>query len=367
MTSAFPSPSSPTSASEEAYRQAGVNLAGAREVVHHAKQAASKTLRADLGFGGIGGFSGAFRIPQGYSEPVLLAGCDGVGTKLALAQQLQNHSTIGQDLVAMCVNDLLVQGAEPLVFLDYLATGKLDQNVLQAVLASIAEGCVLAGCVLAGGETAEMPGFYDASKYDLAGFSVGVAEASQLYPQTERLRAGDVLIGLSSSGVHSNGYSLVRKLLADNTVDLSQPLEGDSVSIGEALLRPTRIYVKPVLALLKELPQAVKAMVHITGGGFQDNLPRVLPEHLAAEVHVNAWPRQPVFTLLQRLGQLDEASLLHTFNAGIGFVLVVDADQAEAVLQWFAKPEVEAAIGKAYQIGQLGARSSQNEPEVYLR
>ncbi|MDX2083775.1 MAG: phosphoribosylformylglycinamidine cyclo-ligase [Candidatus Melainabacteria bacterium] len=368
-------------ASSEPYRQAGVDLQKAHAVVGIAKTAAGKT-RSDVVLGGIGGFSGGFRIPAGYQAPVLLAACDGVGTKLEIAIRYGQHCTVGIDLVAMSVNDILVQGGEPLVFLDYVATSRLEEAMLADVLAGVAEGCRQANCSLIGGETAEMPGFYPGSHYDLAGFCVGVAEADALLPHQAAMQAGDVLIGLPSSGLHSNGFSLVRKVLfQDHDLSLSLVPEGWRQPLGEVLLTPTRIYVQPVLALLKALPSAIRGMVHITGGGFYDNLPRVLPKTLAAHIHMNQWPVPPVFDLLQHLGQLSPEAMAHTFNLGIGFVLVVDPRQAEAVCNflkaWPPDSQAPGAGDNAYQpdvpwvpyvIGQLVARAADDEaaPSVQL-
>lgn len=322
------------SSSHQAYKEAGVDLARAGEVVDIAKAAAACAHRPDISLGGIGGFSGAFRLPVGYKSPVLLAACDGVGTKLELAQQLGQLQGLGQDLVAMSVNDLLVQGAEPLVFLDYVATGRIEPDELTILLGSIGKACAESGCTLLGGETAEMPGFYPTGRFDLAGFAVGVAEEQALYPKQSALTAGDKLIGLASSGFHSNGYSLVRKLIVQHKPDLTKPLEANGQPLSQLLLEPTRLYVKPVLALLKAFPQAVRAMVHITGGGFQDNLPRVLPSYLQAQVNVSAWSWSPVALWLKQLGNLSDETMLNTFNCGIGFVLIVDSACESDVLNW---------------------------------
>jgi len=317
--------------SDEAYRQAGVDLQRADSAVTIAKAAAQRTTSRAL-TGAIGQFAGAFELPTGYSQPVLLTACDGVGTKLKLAVEAGIHHTVGIDLVAMSVNDILANGGEPLVFLDYFATGKIQPDVFEAILDGVAEGCRQANCKLIGGETAEMPGFYPGGEYDLAGFCVGVVEKSQLFPKTETLVVGDVIIGLASSGLHSNGYSLVRKLLSDHQVDLfSSPAELGTRVI-DAVLAPTTIYVKPVLNLLKENPTLVKAMVHNTGGGFLDNIPRVLPPHLAAVIETHRWTPNPIFGYLQQLGGLDQATLMHTFNMGIGFMVVVSEAAASRVL-----------------------------------
>lgn len=327
------------STSEDAYRAAGVDLQSARTVVDIARRLAAPTHRSDLNCGAIGGFSGAFTLPVGYRQPVLLAACDGVGTKLELARQLGRYDTIGVDLVAMSVNDLLVQGGEPLVFLDYVATSRLDPEAFAQVLEGIAEGCQQAGCALIGGETAEMPGLYQPGQLDLAGFALGVVERDSLLPRWEALSEGTVLLGLPSSGLHSNGFSLVRKLLTDHAVALTETLPGQSVSLADELLRPTQIYVQPVRQALAQFPGAIQAMAHITGGGFPDNVERLVPERLQAVIDPTAWRWPPVFAWLQQLGQLSTATLLHTFNCGIGLVLAVQADQADALTEWFRQTQ----------------------------
>lgn len=324
--------------SDEAYRQAGVDLSRANAVVDIAKRAARRT-RTPHVLGGIGGFSGAFEIPSAYRQPVMLSACDGVGTKLKVAFMADRHDTVGVDLVAMSVNDLLVNGGEPLAFLDYIASESIESERLAQLLDGIATGCEQAGCALLGGETAEMPGFYPNNEYELAGFCVGVAEKGNLYPRLDQIQAGDVLIGLPSSGLHSNGYSLVRKILfQDSGLSLDDtPALLQGQTIGEALLTPTRIYVKPVLALLKALPTAVNAMVHITGGGFYDNIPRILPEGFSARLDSQDWQLPPVFQLLKTLGGLSNEAMWHTFNCGIGYVLLVKPEQAEAVTSWLQR------------------------------
>lgn len=346
--------------SDEAYRQAGVDLKHAEAIVDIARNAASSTKKS-WQLGGIGGFSAAFEVPAGYRQPVLLCACDGVGTKLKLAFESDRHTTVGIDLVAMSVNDILVNGGKPLVFLDYLATDKIRPDQVNDILAGIAEGCRQADCALAGGETAEMPGFYAKEEYDLAGFCVGVVEKENLYPKKDRLQAGDVLIGLASSGLHSNGFSLVRKLLADHHIDKTQFIPELNGTLSDVLLAPTRIYVQSVLALLKAFPDAVPAMVHVTGGGFYDNIPRILTPDLSARIDVSAWALPPVFRYLQTLGNLTDETLWHTFNCGIGFILVVKSDQAEALLQWIAAETSE----QAFRIGELVP--AQNQPGVIIR
>lgn len=355
-------------ASDEAYRQAGVDLKSAESVVHAARKAAQKTVQPWL-LGGIGGFSGAFEIPPEYRQPVLLCACDGVGTKLRIAFEANRHDTVGIDLVAMSVNDILVNGGKPLAFLDYLATQRIQAERLEPLLAGIAEGCQQAECALIGGETAEMPGFYAPGEYDLAGFCIGVAEKADLYPRADRVQAGDVLIGLASSGLHSNGFSLVRKIVwADHAIDPHAIIpalnpDGENRTLSDILLTPTRIYVRPVLALLRNLPEAVHAMVHVTGGGFYDNIPRVLGEGLSAQLDTSRWPLSPVFRYLQELGGLSRETLWHTFNCGIGYILVVARDQAEAVLAFLRDTTGE----QAFLIGELKQADDEAQAKVLIR
>ena len=299
------------------YRDAGVDIDAGNAVVERIKPAIRRTLRPEVLGGGIGGFGGLFDLSGKYREPVLVSGTDGVGTKLILAKQLDRHDSIGIDLVAMCVNDVLVQGAEPLFFLDYFATGKLEVDTTVAVVGGIARGCEIAGCALIGGETAEMPDMYPPGEYDLAGFTVGAVEKSRLVDGS-RVRAGDQLIGIASSGPHSNGYSLVRRILerAGNPLDLD--LGG--TKLVDALMAPTTIYVKPVLSLLKG--HAVHAMAHITGGGLTENIIRVIPDGLGLAIDASSWPLPPVFDWLMREGAVAREEMWRTFNCGIGFVLV---------------------------------------------
>ncbi|HEY9745156.1 MAG TPA: phosphoribosylformylglycinamidine cyclo-ligase [Oculatellaceae cyanobacterium] len=345
-----------TLASDDAYREAGVDLKQAAAVVEIAKNAAAPT-RAPWLLGGIGGFSGAFEIPEGYRQPVMLCACDGVGTKLKLAFECDRHDTVGIDLVAMSVNDILVNGGKPLVFLDYLATGKIHPPQLEEILKGMSEGCRQSDCALIGGETAEMPGFYAANEYDLAGFCVGIAEKDKLYPRKERIQPGDVLIGLTSSGLHSNGFSLVRKIIADHGLDLQQTVPELGGVLADVLLTPTRIYVKSVLALLEAFPDAVHAMVHVTGGGFYDNIPRVLSPGVSAELQVESWAPPPIFGYLQRLGNLSNEAMWHTFNCGIGFILAVEPMQAEAVCRFLQEQTEETAM----IIGHLVSTPGQSE------
>jgi len=313
--------------SEDAYRRAGVNIDAGDELVQNIKPLAQSTHRPEV-LSGLGGFGGFFALNNDYEQPVLVSGTDGVGTKLLVAQEADRHETIGIDLVAMCVNDIVVSGAEPLFFLDYFATGKLKPSEATQVVAGIAEGCRQAGCALIGGETAEMPGMYGPGHYDLAGFTVGVVERASII-DGRTIRAGDALIGLPSSGVHSNGYSLVRKVLFQ---DGSFTLDDDPCQLGHSLadelLRPTTIYVRQVLALREQVD--VRGIAHITGGGIHENLPRVLPDGLGARIDTTAWEWPKIFQLLQETGNLSLLDMRRTFNLGIGMVLIVPATQADA-------------------------------------
>jgi phosphoribosylformylglycinamidine cyclo-ligase len=306
------------------YRDAGVDIDAGNEVVERIKPLVKRTFRPEV-MGGLGGFGALFNLSGKYKEPVLVSGTDGVGTKLKLAQQLNRHDSIGIDLVGMCVNDVLVQGAEPLFFLDYFATGKLHVDTTVSVVGGIAKGCELAGCALIGGETAEMPDMYPPGEYDLAGFTVGAVEKSELLDGSS-VREGDVLIGIASSGPHSNGYSLIRKIY-DRA---GRPAEVDigGEKLIDALMAPTRIYVKPILAMLQSETTAphIHAMAHITGGGLSENIIRVIPDDLGLTIQASQWPLPPVFEWLQREGQVPNTEMWRTFNCGIGFVLVVAAD-----------------------------------------
>ncbi|MBT3048177.1 MAG: phosphoribosylformylglycinamidine cyclo-ligase [Candidatus Thiodiazotropha sp. (ex Clathrolucina costata)] len=314
-------PSSPASLS---YRDAGVDIDTGNALVERIKPIVKQTFRSGV-LAGLGGFGALFELPlDRYREPVLVSGTDGVGTKLKLALELKRHDSIGIDLVAMCVNDIVVAGAEPLFFLDYYATGRLDLDIATDVVAGIAAGCEQAGAALTGGETAEMPGMYAAGDYDLAGFCVGIAEKSRLIlPQ--RVQQGDILIGMASSGPHSNGYSLVRKILQVSGADLQQPFQ--ETTLGEALLTPTRIYVKPLLALMEEVE--IHALAHITGGGLPENLPRVLPQGCRAIVDSGSWRLPAIFSWLQNEGNLINSEMLRTFNSGVGMVVCVAPEDAE--------------------------------------
>ncbi len=329
------------------YKEAGVDIAAGNSLVERIKPLAKATSRAGA-LGGLGGFGAVFDLKAaGFEDALLISTTDGVGTKLKLAQELGLHSTIGIDLVAMCVNDLIVQGATPLYFLDYYATGKLNVDIASAVVAGIAEGCKQAGCALTGGETAEMPGMYSGEEYDLAGFSVGAVARSNLLPKPT-MKAGDVLLGLASSGVHSNGYSLVRKLVAESGASLTAPApySCQTTTLGESLLTPTRIYVKSLLPVLNK--GHVKGLAHITGGGLTENLPRVLPAELSAEIDLTSWHLPPVFDWMKQVGKIPENEMLLTFNCGIGMILVVSAEEAFAV-----REQLEQAGEKVSILGAL--------------
>jgi len=310
------------------YKDAGVDIDAGEALVERIKGVAKRTARPEV-MGGLGGFGALCEIPAGYKQPVLVSGTDGVGTKLRLALNLNQHDSIGQDLVAMCVNDLVVCGAEPLFFLDYYATGKLNVDIAATVVTGIGAGCELAGCSLVGGETAEMPGMYEGEDYDLAGFCVGVVEKSEIIDGS-KVAAGDALIALPSSGPHSNGYSLIRKIIEVAGTDIENT-QLDGKPLTELLMAPTRIYVKPLLKLIKETG-AVKAMAHITGGGLLDNIPRVLPEGSQAVIDVASWQRPAVFNWLQQQGNVDEHEMHRVLNCGVGMVICVAQDQVEAVL-----------------------------------
>ena len=307
------------------YKDAGVDIDAGNELVERIKPLVKRTRRPEV-LAGIGGFGGLFALPPGkYREPVLVSGTDGVGTKLMLAQKLNRHDTIGIDLVAMCVNDVLVQGAEPLFFLDYFACGKLDNDVASDVIAGIAEGCLQAGAALIGGETAEMPDMYAPGEYDLAGFTVGAVERDAMIDGSG-IREGDVIIGIHSSGPHSNGYSLIRKVL-----DRAPDAEIEDVPATDRLLAPTKIYVKPILELMQAV--TVKGLAHITGGGITENIPRVLPEGLDAEIDTSTWQQGPVFDFLQEQGNIEMAEMRRTFNCGVGMVVVVSEDDADQAVR----------------------------------
>lgn len=331
------------------YKQAGVDIEAGYEAVSRMKKHVKKTLRPEV-LGGLGGFGGMFDLSKlNVKEPVLISGTDGVGTKLMLAFMLDKHDTIGIDAVAMCVNDIVVQGAEPLYFLDYIACGKAIPEKIEAIVSGVASGCEMAGCALIGGETAEMPGMYQDDEYDLAGFTVGVAEKSKLITG-ETIKEGDILIGLASNGLHSNGFSLVRKvLLSDAKLNLNQKYGRLETTLGEELLQPTRIYVKPILELLQKVN--VKGMAHITGGGFIENIPRMLPKGLGASIEIGSWMISPIFDLIQEKGKLDQNEMFNVFNMGIGFVLAVDAEMADEVVEMLLDLGEKASIIGSVQEG----------------
>jgi phosphoribosylformylglycinamidine cyclo-ligase len=349
--------STPANASQEAslhalpihYKDAGVDIVAGDALIERIKPMAKRTMREGV-LAGIGGFGAMFEVSKKYKEPVLVSGTDGVGTKLKLAFEWNMHDTVGIDLVAMSVNDVLVQGAEPLFFLDYFACGKLDIDTAAAVVGGIAKGCEESGCALIGGETAEMPGMYAAGEYDLAGFCVGAVEKSKILSGKD-VAQGDVVLGLASSGVHSNGFSLVRKCVerAGDTM----PATLDGKPYREALMMPTKLYVKPVLAALQVMP--IKALAHITGGGLLENIPRVLPDHLAAELTVASWPRSELFEWLQATAGIDNTEMARTFNWGIGMVVVIEAGLAQACKQF-----LESQGEKVFTIGHIAKRTAQS-------
>ncbi|MGB0449324.1 MAG: phosphoribosylformylglycinamidine cyclo-ligase [Porticoccaceae bacterium] len=337
------------------YKDAGVDIDAGNALIEKIKGAAKRTRRPEV-MAGLGGFGALFELPTGYKQPVLVSGTDGVGTKLRLALDHGKHGSVGIDLVAMCVNDLIVCGAEPLFFLDYYATGKLDIDTAAAVVHGIADGCELSGCSLIGGETAEMPGMYEGEDYDLAGFCVGIAEKSELIDGSN-VAVGDKLIGLASSGPHSNGYSLIRKVLeVTNTDPAIEQLDG--TPLIDLLMKPTKIYVKPLLELIKK--SQVNALAHITGGGLLENIPRVLPENAKAVIDTQAWKRPVVFDWLQKGGNIDEHEMHRTLNCGVGMVICVPADRAEEAL------EMLAASGEtAFELGSISELTA-GEEQVQL-
>ncbi len=338
------------------YKDAGVDIDAGTALVEAIKPVAKATKRPEV-LAGLGGFGALFEIPlDRYKEPVLVSGTDGVGTKLRLAIDSKNYSGVGIDLVAMCVNDLIVQGAEPLFFLDYYATGKLDVEVAAEVVKSIGEGCLQSGCSLIGGETAEMPGMYEGDDFDLAGFCVGIAEKSKVIDGT-KVKAGDVLLGMTSSGPHSNGYSLIRKVLEVSNADLNQDINGEKLI--DALMAPTRIYVKSLLKLIAEHP--VHAISHITGGGLLENLPRVMPANTQANIAADSWEMPAVFNWLQENGNIEMNEMYRTFNCGIGMVVVVPAEAADA-----ATALLEAEGETVVRLGTIESSDSET-PEVFVK
>jgi phosphoribosylformylglycinamidine cyclo-ligase len=328
------------------YREAGVDIQAGRFFVEKIRQEVESTRRAEV-LGSLGSFGGYFQLPSGFKEPVLVSGTDGVGTKLKIAQALNRHDTVGIDLVAMCVNDVVTSGAEPLFFLDYIACPKLNEQQLAEVVAGIAQGCRMSGCSLLGGETAEMPGFYQAEEYDLAGFCVGIVEKSQLLDGS-LVKVGDIAIGLASQGVHSNGFSLVRKIVERSGLnwDARPELLGNQ-TLGETLLTPTRIYVKPVLEALRS-GMDIHGMAHITGGGLPENLPRCLNRHQSVRIDLNSWQIPPIFRWLAHTGEVSNKAMFETFNMGIGFVAIVPPEAVNPTLNWFQSKDIAA-----YQIGEV--------------
>ncbi|ART64303.1 phosphoribosylformylglycinamidine cyclo-ligase [Kushneria marisflavi] len=347
----------PSSRDSLSYKDAGVDIDAGNALVERIKHVAKSTTRPEV-MGGLGGFGALCQLPSGYREPVLVSGTDGVGTKLRLAMDLGRHDTIGIDLVAMCVNDLVVAGAEPLFFLDYYATGKLDVEMAADVVTGIGEGCRQAGCALVGGETAEMPGMYEGSDYDLAGFCVGIVEKSEILDGS-KVGEGDVVLGLASSGPHSNGYSLIRRVLERSGAAPDTRLE-DGQTLRDALMAPTRIYVKSLLAMLHDSDVSVHALSHITGGGLLENIPRVLPDNTSVHIDAQAWPRPAIFDWLQREGNIDETEMHRVLNCGIGMVVVVAASQAEQ-----AETFLESTGETVYRLGHV-SRSDDTQPGVVL-
>lgn len=337
------------------YKDAGVDIHAGNELVERIKGDVKRTRRSEV-LGGLGGFGALCALPTKYKEPILVSGTDGVGTKLRLAIDLKKHDTIGQDLVAMCVNDLIVQGAEPLFFLDYYATGKLNVDVAASVIKGIADGCEMSGCALVGGETAEMPGMYHEGDYDLAGFCVGVVEKSEIIDGTA-VKTGDTLIALGSSGAHSNGYSLIRKVLEVSGANPADLLEGKSLS--EHLLAPTKIYVKSILQLIKQTE--VHAIAHLTGGGFWENIPRVLPDNTKAVIDESSWQWPAIFNWLQEKGNISRYEMYRTFNCGVGMVIALPEKEVETALAL-----LEQAGEKAWVIGKI-APLGEGEAQVEIQ
>ncbi|WP_230969199.1 phosphoribosylformylglycinamidine cyclo-ligase [Nitrogeniibacter aestuarii] len=339
------------------YRDAGVDIEAGDALVDRIKPMAKRTMRPEV-LGNIGGFGALFELTGKYKEPVLVSGTDGVGTKLKLAFELNKHDTVGQDLVAMSVNDILVQGAEPLFFLDYFACGKLDVDTAADVIKGIATGCELSGCALIGGETAEMPGMYPDGEYDLAGFAVGAVEKSEIITG-QTIQAGDVVLGLASSGAHSNGYSLIRKVIELTKPNLDADFHGRP--LRDVVLEPTRLYVKSMLSLMKANPGMVKGMAHITGGGLLENLPRVLPEGLTAELRADAWQMPPLFQWLQGAGNIEPKEMYRTFNCGIGMCVVVAAADAATAAQ-----ALRDAGETVYELGTVRAQAKGEAPTLVV-
>jgi len=342
----------PNNSTPLTYRDSGVDIDTGNALIDRIKPHTKRTTRPEV-MGGLGGFGGLMAIPEGYKQPILVSGTDGVGTKLKLAIDAQIYDSIGIDLVAMCVNDIIVTGAEPLFFLDYYATAKLDNDIAEDVIKGIADGCVESGCALIGGETAEMPGMYAPGDFDLAGFSVGVVEKSDILDPAN-VKAGQVLLGLASSGPHSNGYSLIRKVIEVSGASLNDEFNG--TTLGKALLAPTTLYVKPILAALKK--HNIHAIAHITGGGLTENLPRVMPKNSKAVIDVASWQSNPVFDWLQQNGNIEDQEMLRTFNCGIGMVLVIDKTDVSALQE-----TLNTFNMKSYVIGSI-EESEQNQAHI---
>ena len=338
----------PNNAAGLSYRDAGVDIDAGDQLVENIKPYAKRTMRPEV-LSGIGGFGGLVEISKKYKEPVLVSGTDGVGTKLKLAFELNRHDTVGVDLVGMSVNDILVQGAEPLFFLDYFACGKLDVDAATEVIKGIAQGCEQAGCALIGGETAEMPGMYPVGEYDLAGFAVGVVEKARIITGAD-IKPGDIVLGMASNGAHSNGYSLVRKIIERSKPDLSAKFDGDR-TLSDVIMAPTRIYVKPLLALMQSL--TIKGMAHITGGGITENVPRVLPENVIADIDSQSWQMPKLFHWLREQGNVAEQEMYRTFNCGIGMVVIVAASDADKAIS-----QLQAAGETVTRIGVIRARNN---------
>jgi phosphoribosylformylglycinamidine cyclo-ligase len=338
------------------YRDAGVDIDAGDQLVENIKPYAKRTMRPEV-LSGIGGFGGLVEISKKYKEPVLVSGTDGVGTKLKLAFELNRHDTVGIDLVAMSVNDILVQGAEPLFFLDYFACGKLDVPAATDVIKGIAKGCEDSGCALIGGETAEMPGMYPVGEYDLAGFAVGVVEKSKIITG-ETIKAGDMVLGLASNGAHSNGYSLVRKIIERSKPDLNAKFDGER-TLADCIMAPTRLYVKPMLSLMEKV--TVKGMAHITGGGITENVPRVLPANVVADIDSKTWQMPKLFHWLQQGGNVAQQEMFRTFNCGIGMVVIVDAADADAAVK-----HLQSVGETVSRIGTIRARNG-DEHQTQVR
>lgn len=347
--------SAPSNKTPVTYRDAGVDIAAGDALVDRIKPFAKRTMRPEV-MSSIGGFGSLFAMPSKFKEPVLVSGTDGVGTKLKLAFELDQHDTVGIDLVAMSVNDILVQGAEPLFFLDYFACGKLSVDTAADVVKGIAKGCELSGCALVGGETAEMPGMYPDGEYDLAGFAVGCVDKSEIIDGTT-IQAGDVVLGLAASGAHSNGYSLIRKLIDQSEIDLNADFHGKPFK--EVIMAPTKLYVKSILALKAALP--IKGMAHITGGGITENIPRILPEGLTAEIKSDAWTLPPLFTWLQAQGNIPANEMYKTFNCGVGMAVIVSADVAEQAAKMLSD-----AGETVYQLGSIREQAADEAQTIVV-